>query len=223
MIITSITKYGDKGNRYRIDVDGEYWYILADTLVMDFRLRKGMIVTEELLGEIRAAADYRKGRERAFYLLESREHTKSELATKLARNIDWETARKIADEMESLGLIHETDYARRLAQYLSSVKHHGGRRIYQELMKKGFSGSDIQAALDEIETDEDELTALVRKKYARYLQPSDEEEEPSGFHRGYSKGKNKAIQGLMRLGYSFGESLAAVERVEAELADEQQD
>lgn len=222
MIITSITKYGDKGNRYRIDVDGEYWYILADTLVMDFRLRKGMAVTEELLGEIRAAADYRKGRERAFYLLESREHTKSELAAKLARNIDWETARKIADEMESLGLIHETDYARRLAQYLSSVKHHGSRRIYQELMKKGFSGSDIQSALDDIETDEDELTALVRKKYARYLQLADEE-EPSEFHRGYSKGKNKAIQGLMRLGYSFGESLAAVERVEAELAEEAQE
>ena len=222
MIITSITRYGDKGNRYRIDVDGEYWYILADTLVMDFRLRKGMAVTEELLGEIRAAADYRKGRERAFYLLESREHTKSELAVKLARNIDWETARKIADEMESLGLIHETDYARRLAQYLSSVKHHGSRRIYQELMKKGFSGSDIQSALDDIETDEDELTALVRKKYARYLQLADEE-EPSGFHRGYSKGKNKAIQGLMRLGYSFGESLAAVERVEAELAEEAQE
>ena len=222
MIITSITRYGDKGNRYRIDVDGEYWYILADTLVMDFRLRKGMSVTEELLGEIRAAADYRKGRERAFYLLESREHTKSELAAKLARNIDWETARKIADEMESLGLIHETDYARRLAQYLSSVKHHGSRRIYQELMKKGFSGSDIQSALDDIETDEDELTALVRKKYACYLQLADEE-EPSGFHRGYSKGKNKAIQGLMRLGYSFGESLAAVERVEAELAEEAQE
>ena len=222
MIITSITRYGDKGNRYRIDVDGEYWYILADTLVMDFRLRKGMAVTEELLGEIRAAADYRKGRERAFYLLESREHTKSELAAKLARNIDWETARKIADEMESLGLIHETDYARRLAQYLSSVKHHGSRRIYQELMKKGFSGSDIQSALDDIETDEDELTALVRKKYARYLQLADEE-APSGFHRGYSKGKNKAIQGLMRLGYSFGESLAAVERVEAELAEEAQE
>ena len=221
MIITSITRYGDKGNRYRIDVDGEYWYILADTLVMDFRLRKGMAVTEELLGEIRAAADYRKGRDPAFYLLESREHTKSELPAKLARNIDWETARKIADEMESLGLIHETDYARRLAEYLSSVRHHGSRRIYQELMKKGFSGSDIQQALDAIETDEDELTALTRKKYARFLQPS--EEEPSGFHRGYSKGKNKAIQGLMRLGYSFGESLAAVERVEAELAEEAQE
>ena len=89
-------------------------------------------------------------------------------------------------------------------------------------MKNGFSGSDIQSALDDIETDEDELTALVRKKYARYLQLADEE-EPSGFHRGYSKGKNKAIQGLMRLGYSFGESLAAVERVEAELAEEAQE
>ena len=77
MMITSITRYGDKGNRYRVDVDGEYWYILADTLIMDFHLRKGKEVTEEFLTEVRAAADYRKGRERAFYLLESREHSKA--------------------------------------------------------------------------------------------------------------------------------------------------
>lgn len=222
MIITSITRYGDKGNRYKIDVDGDYWYILADTLIMDFHLRKGMEVDEAFLQKVREAADYRKGRERAFYLLERREHTRAELSQKLSRHIDRETAKKIAVEMEELGLIRENAYAKRLAAYLSETRHQGPRRIYQELMKKGFAREDIDEALAEIETDEDELVALVRRKYARVLSQTDEEE--SGWSRGYSKGKNRAIQGLMRLGHSFGESLAAVETVEAELSqDDAQD
>ena len=218
MIITSITHYGDKGNRYKIDVDGDYWYILADTLIMDFHLRKGMEVDEAFLQKVREAADYRKGRELAFYLLERREHTRAELSQKLSRHIDRETAEKIAVEMEELGLIRENAYAKRLAAYLSETRHQGPRRIYQELMKKGFAREDIDEALAEIETDEDELVAFVRRKYARALSQTDEEE--SGWSRGYSKGKNRAIQGLMRLGHSFGESLAAVETVEAELSQE---
>lgn len=220
MMITSITRYGDKGNRYRVDVDGEYWYILADTLIMDFHLRKGKEVTEEFLAEVRQAADYRKGRERAFYLLESREHSKAELAQKLSRHIDWEAAEKIADEMEQLGLIHEDAYAKRLVEYLSTTRKQGPRRIRQELYRKGLPRDIIDEALSDFETDEDALVELVRKKYARYLTPDEEEEELSGFRRGYSKGKNKALQGLMRLGHSFGESLAAIEAVEAELSNE---
>jgi regulatory protein len=221
MKITSITRYGDKGNRYRVDVDGAYWYILADTIIMDFHLRKGKEVDEALLDEIRQAAEYRKGRERAFYLLERREHAKGELVQKLAQKIDWEMAEKIADEMEELGLIHEDRYARRLVEYLSTVKKHGPRRIRQELMQKGFARDVIEEAMDGIETDEDALVELVRKKYARFLGPEQEDEPPSGFRRGYSKGKNKALQGLMRLGHSFGESLAAIETVEAELREEE--
>ena len=150
MIITSITHYGDKGNRYKIDVDGDYWYILADTLIMDFHLRKGMEVDEAFLQKVREAADYRKGRERAFYLLERREHTRAELSQKLSRHIDRETAKKIAVEMEELGLIRENAYAKRLAAYLSETRHQGPRRIYQELMKKGFAREDIDEALAEM-------------------------------------------------------------------------
>ena len=220
MIITAITRYGDKGNRYRVDVDGEYWYILADTLIMDFHLRKGKEVTEELLTEIKEAAEYRKGRERAFYLLESRDHSKSELAAKLARHCDWEMARRIADEMESLGLIKEDVYAKRLAEYLSTSRKQGPRRIRQEMMKRGIPRDLIEEALADLETDEDALIELVRRKYGRYLMPTEEEEEPSAFSRGFSKGKNKALQALLRLGHSYGESLAAIEAVEEELAEE---
>ena len=45
MIITGISRYGEKASqkrpRYKIEVDGEYWYILSDVLIADFHLRKG--------------------------------------------------------------------------------------------------------------------------------------------------------------------------------------
>ena len=135
MIITGISRYGEKASqkrpRYKIEVDGEYWYILSDVLIADFHLRKGMEVDEAFLQKVREAADYRKGRERAFYLLEEREHTRDELTRKLARSVGFETAGKIAGEMESLGLIREDAYAARYAQYLSETRRYGLRRIVQ--------------------------------------------------------------------------------------------
>ena len=171
MIITGISRYGEKASqkrpRYKIEVDGEYWYILSDVLIADFHLRKGMEVDEAFLQKVREAADYRKGRERAFYLLEEREHTRDELTRKLARSVGFETAGKIAGEMESLGLIREDAYAARYAQYLSETRRYGRRRIVQEMMKKGFSRDTIDGALTGIETDEDALEALAFKKYGR--------------------------------------------------------
>lgn len=228
MTITGISRYGEpsahKRPRYKIEVDGAYWYILSEDLVARFRLRKGMVVDEAFLHKLREAADYRKARERAFYLLEEREHTKDELARKLARHAGWETARKVADEMESLGLIREAAYAARYAQYLSESRHFGRRRIVQEMMKKGFSRADIDGALEDAGTDEDSLTALAMKKYGRALRAeleAGEEAEISGFNRGgFTKAENRAIQGLMRLGHGFSEARAAVLAVEEAIREE---
>lgn len=224
MIITGISRYGEKGSRYKVEVDGEYWYILADTLIVDFHLRKGLQVDQAFLDEVRTAADYRRGRERAFYLLEEREHTKDELTRKLSRSVGWEMAEKIADEMESLGLMKEDEYALRYAQYLSETKHFGRRRIVQEMMKKGFSRESIDAATGEVESDQEAIEELAYKKYGRALlneMESGEEAQVSGFNRGgFSKGENRAIQGLMRLGHGFGEARAAVEAVKERLRQE---
>ena len=62
------------------------------------------------------------------------------------------------------------------------------------------------AAIDAVQPDEELLTALVRKKYARYL--------------GDEKGKNKVVQALVRLGHSYYDALEAVEIVEEELEAE---
>ena len=105
MKITALTKM--KGTRWRVDVDDEYWYILDAELILQYGLKTGLEVEEDFLQEVKDAAERRKARERAFYLLESREHSKKELVDKLSRSVSYEIAEETAQHMEELGLIHE--------------------------------------------------------------------------------------------------------------------
>lgn len=206
MKITALTK--SKGTRFRVDVDDEYWYILDAELIYQFGLKTGLEVEEEFLEEVKNAAECRKARERAFYLLESREHSKKELIDKLCRSVSYEIAEETAGRMEELGLIHEDAYARRLAEYLVNVKKRGPRRVRLEMRQRGIPEDLIDAALEEAEPKEDMLEELVRRKYARYL--------------GDEKGKNKVLQTLMRLGHSYYDALSAVETVENELTEDEE-
>ena len=207
MKITALTKM--KGTRWRVDVDDEYWYILDAELILQYGLKTGLEVEEDFLQEVKDAAERRKARERAFYLLESREHSKKELVDKLSRSVSYEIAEETAQHMEELGLIHEDAYARRLAEYLTNVKKRGPRRVRLEMRQKGIPEELIDAALEELEPEEDLLTDLVRRRYARYL--------------GDEKGRNRTLQALMRLGHSYYDALAAVETVKEELEDESEE
>lgn len=206
MKITALTK--SKGTRFRVDVDDEYWYILDAELIYQFGLKTGLEVEESFLEEVKNAAERRKARERAFYLLESREHSKKELIDKLCRSVSYDIAEETAGKMEELGLIHEDAYARRLAEYLVKVKKRGPRRVRLEMRQKGIPEDLIDAALDAVEPEEEMLTELVRRKYARYL--------------GDEKGKNKVLQTLMRLGHSYYDALSAVETAEDELKEDEE-
>lgn len=207
MKITALTK--KKGSRWQVDVDDEYWYILDAELILQYGLKTGLEVEEEFLQEVKEAAERRKARERAFYLLESREHSKKELIDKLCRSVSYDIAKETAQRMEDLGLIHEDAYARRLAEYLINTKRRGPRRVRLEMRQRGIPEDLIDAALEAVEPEEDLLTDLVRRKYARYL--------------GDDKGRNKVLQALMRLGHGYYDALAAVEAVEDEMAQEEED
>lgn len=204
MKITALTKKNKA--RWQVDVDGEYWYILDAELILQYSLKTGLEVEEDFLGEVKEAAERRKARERAFYLLESREHSKKELTDKLCRSVSYAIAKETADRMEELGLIHEDAYARRLAEYLINTKKRGPRRVRMEMRQKGIPEDLIDAALEAVEPEEDLLVELVRRKYARYL--------------GDDKGRNKTLQALMRLGHSYYDALDAIQTIEDELEDE---
>lgn len=210
MVITAIEKR--QGTRYQVDIDYEYWYILDIEVIFDFHLKSGMTVDEDLLTEVRRAADYRKAKERALYLLGSRDHCRTELIRKLRQSVeDDEVLEEVADRMEELGFLNEERYAEKLARHLLLVKKRGERRALYEMTQKGVDSRIASAALDAVpkEEQEDLLTDLVRRKYARYL--------------GDEKGKNKTLQALGRLGHGYYDALHAIETVLNELDEEEDD
>lgn len=204
MKITSITK--KNGTRWQIEVDDEYWAILDAEIIVNQHLKVGSELTEERMEEILRAADFRRARERALYLLDYRDHSRGEIVEKLSRNVDRVIAEEVADKLCELGLIDDGTYAKKLARHFLLTKKYGARRAEFEMRRKGIDGRLAAEAVAEVEPDEDLLEELVLKKYGRYL-----EDDPDG------KGRDKAIRGLMRLGHGYYEAEAAVDAAAARL------
>lgn len=204
MVITDILK--KQGTRYQIEVDGAYWAILDVEIIADFHLKKGMEINEELQAKVQRAADYRRGKERALYLLGYRDHCRKDLVDKLSKNIDRDLAEEIADKMEELGFLNDRKYAEKLARHLILVKKRGERRALQEMVLKGIDRETAVAAISLVEPDENLLQELIRRKYLRYL--------------GDEKGRNKVIAALIRLGHDYGDVVQAVDEAEASLKEE---
>lgn len=204
MKITSITK--KNGTRWQIEVDDEYWAILDAEIIVNQHLKVGSELTEERMEEILRAADFRRARERALYLLDYRDHSRGEIVEKLSRNVDWGIAEEVADKLCELGLIDDGTYAKKLARHFLLTKKYGARRAEFEMRRKGIDGRLAAEAVAEVEPDEDLLEELALKKYGRYL-----EDDPDG------KGRDKAIRGLMRLGHGYYEAEAAVDAAAARL------
>ena len=204
MKITSITK--KNGTRWQIEVDDEYWAILDAEIIVNQHLKVGVELTEEQMEEILRAADFRRARERALYLLDYRDHSRGEIVEKLSRNVDRVIAEEVADKLCELGLIDDGAYAKKLARHFLLTKKYGVRRAEFEMRRKGIDGRLAAEAVAEVEPDEDLLEELALKKYGRYL-----EDDPDG------KGRDKAIRGLMRLGHGYYEAEAAVDAAAARL------
>lgn len=145
MKITNIIRV--KGTRYRVEVDGEYWNILDAEVLQDFGLRPGLEVSESLLEEALVQAERRRARERAFYLLSSRDYSAGELLEKLSKTVREETALQTVVRMKELGFVNDEAYAEKLARFLLGVKRYGTYRAQAEMRQKHLSDETIEEAL----------------------------------------------------------------------------
>lgn len=200
--ITAIEKAKKKG--YHLFVEDEYALTVSAEVLAETGLRVGQEITPQRLDEIRTLCDRRRARERALYLLESRSHSQKELFDKLCKSVPEEIAAEVTRRMAELGLVDDAAYARRWASMLWQEKKYGPRRIRQGLMQKGFDRELVEEVLEEMRDSfgedeaEEQLAGLIRRKYARYLADGD------------PKGRNKAVNGLLRLGYDYEQICSAL-------------
>lgn len=207
MEITGISRV--KGTRYRVEVDGGYWNILDAEVLSEFGFQPGCQVDDEILSRALGQAERRRARERAFYLLSSRDYSAGELLEKLSKSVSEETALQTVIRMQELGFIDDAAYAGKLARSLLTVKRYGVFRAKQEMRKKHLDDEIIDAALEEAQLESDPLEPLrelVEKKYRRNLDTPE--------------GRKKTVAALMRLGHSYADIRAVLEEYQAGLSDE---
>lgn len=192
MKITEINK--NKGTRYTVYVDDEYFYILDSEIIALYGLKVGKECDQELLDEIKQAAQRRKAKERALYLLEYRDHSFSELVKKLEKSVDEDIAIETADKMVDFGFLNDQRYCNRLAHEYLTIKKWGSYKVKFELSKKGFAREliedSIESNLETIDTYEI-IQELVQKKYYKYLTDK--------------KGFKKVTDALIRLGHNYSD------------------
>ena len=150
--------------------------------------------------------NYDEAKDKALRLLEFRSHSEKELKDKLSRaGAKDEDILKVLDFCREYGFVNDERYAKGKAKDLKNLKKFGKRRISQELYSKGISPEHIEAALSELDEDEEDmLYPMVKRKLG------------NNFDR---KNIDKCIRYFMYRGYDLGDIKRCAERVKGE-ADE---
>ncbi len=183
-----------KGRKYlsSIYIDGELAVKLDSRTVLEEGIAPGDEIDDETLREYIELSDFRRAKEKALWLISSRDHSRKELIDKIAVTVPRESAELAADRLEELGLINDEAFAERYARELLENKHLSQKGIKYKLIQKGIDKDLAEEIIEQLEIDpQQNIRAVIEKKYAKNL--SDE------------KGKRRCVMGLQRLGYSYSD------------------
>ena len=197
MIVTDVLPF--KGSMMCVELSGgglaqEMKIYIHSEIIRKYNVAKGMELSEEEADRLIYENDLRRARERALYLMESRDHSYRELFDKLEKNYSEDICFEVCNRLAEIGVINDRRYAEKLCRQLFEVKKLGRYRVKQEMRLKGLGSEIIEEAMENF-SEEDEpferLEKLVEQKYERYLTDR--------------KGVEKVKNALARKGYSFGE------------------
>lgn len=178
-------------------IDGEFAMKLDTQTLLENRFDVGRDIDDDELHEIITLSNERRAKEKALWLISYRDHSKKELADKIRRTCDEDSAQKAVDRLEELGLVNDESFARRYAEQLIFSKHMSMRAAAYELSRKGIDKELADEILESIDVDEDkEIKAVLDKKYRNL----DDE-----------KTRRRAVSALQRLGYSWDSIRHAIE------------
>ena len=178
---------------YRATVDSDYWY--------SEKYRNYKEINEEELTELFDAVSFRRAYNKGLDLLSRRPHGTKELIKKLCeKGHEKESAEKACDRLLELGLLNDEEFARLLANELYERKGYGIKRINQELIFRGIDREIAENTIESLDIDTQTRIILVIKK--KYINKINDE-----------KGRKRAIDGLMRLGYSYSDIKSALNSI----------
>ena len=186
MVIQKLEPSQHKAGRWLVWFEDGSLLRVSEGDVVALSLYAGKELNETEAAALTAAAEHSKLNERAVEILSARPMSRKELVDRLTapktrkkrgegqpepspealeaeREALSAAAGRVADRFEELGLLNDEEYARTVVRHYSA-KGFGVRRIRDELYRRGVPRQFWDGALSELETDEDGLDELVRKK-----------------------------------------------------------
>ena len=195
-----------KGDKIHISIDGEYALTVDEMYFASLYLKDGQEIGEEEYAALEETVNIRRAYNCAVSLLSRRDHSKMELITKLREKGYSKGAEQALEKLSNSGYVDDERFCRLYATELVRLKGYGKRRVEQELYRKGIDRDIIYNVLDDISFDSDILSDIIKRKYLNKM--SDE------------KGRQKSVNALMRLGYTYGEIRDALKNLDEEITCE---
>ncbi len=192
-----------KGDKIHISIDGEYRLTVDEMYFASLYLKDGQEISEEEYLELESTVNQRRAYNCAVSLLSRRDHSERELLHKLREKGYSDGAEAAIEKLKISGYVDDERFCRIFAGELIRLKGYGRRRVEQELYRKGVSRETVTNILEEIAFDSEKLTDIIRRKHLSRM--TDE------------KGRKKAVDALIRLGYSYGEIRDALKEIDDEI------
>jgi regulatory protein len=141
-------------------------------------------------------------RDRAIRLLARREYARSELEQRLlARGGERSEIRAVLDALAAEGLLSDARYAR--AVVVRKGGNYSRRRIVEELKTAGVARDTVEAAVDEVELDDEAaLLALWQRRFGKA--PNDEREKARQVR--FLQSRGFALSAILKLLRRAGEN-----------------
>ena len=195
-----------KGDKIHISIDGEYALTVDEMYFASLYLKDGQEISEQEYAELEKTVNIRRAYNCAVSLLSRRDHSKKELMRKLKEKGYSKGAEAAVEKLANSGYVDDERFCRLYASELIRLKGYGRKRVEQELYLKGVDREIISGVLDEISFDTDRLSDIIKRKNLAKM--TDE------------KGRQKAFNALLRLGYSYSEIRDALENMQEEFTCE---
>ena len=149
MIVTKVELVSK--NRYKVEVDGEFAFVLYRRELSHYQIREECEVSEESFEQIKKEVIIKRAKLRAMHLLNDMDRTESQLRTKLRQSCYTEDVVEAAlAYVKSFGYIDDLDYAKRYIQNRQNQK--SKRELYAQLVGKGIERELIELAMEECYT-----------------------------------------------------------------------
>ena len=205
MAIITMIQAQKRAGRFNIYVDGHYAFPVSESVLVDFRLFKGMEIDAQLEARLSAADDVAQAYNRALDYLSHQLRTAKEVRLKLASlEIAPATIDATLARLEDLGLVDDEHYAASYVRTMMRTADKGPQVLRQHLRQKGVLEQPIDAALKLYTAEKRQAvgTAAARKLAKRYRRQA--------FHTQ----ERKIRQGLMTRGFAGEEITPMIEALD---------